>query len=397
MSETRKVMVLDDDVESGRFVCDVAEEMGLSCTSTTDPAVFLEEATEETTLIFLDLAMPEMDGVEMLRMLGQRRCKANIVLMSEADQRIMETVKEVAGPLGLSIVGHIQKPARLKDIEAMLEKHVDLPLRAATAKRKRPMLLDSDLRNAVERNEFVLHYQPQIEIATGAVSGVEALVRWRHPELGMVFPDDFVGAAERLGLMDEVGWMIADQGLADIAQLEGERGVPLKISINVSPYSLHDLKFPDTFQGLLATHGVPAQRLILEITEGGLIQEASAALDVLTRLRKKGVGVSIDDFGTGYSMLGQLRNIPATELKIDKGFVGRMLDMDGDRVMVEKTIEMGRGLGLKVVAEGVETAEQLQLLRSYECDTAQGYLVSRPLPVNQLGQWLEDYRSRRAS
>jgi EAL domain-containing protein (putative c-di-GMP-specific phosphodiesterase class I)/FixJ family two-component response regulator len=396
MSETRKVMVLDDDAESGRYVCDVAEEMGLSCKSTTDPMAFLEGMTEETTLIFLDLVMPEMDGVEMLRMLGQRHCKASIVLMSGADKRIMETVKEMAGPLRLSVVGHIQKPARLKDVEAMLRKHAELHAPAATPERKRLILPDADLRNAVERNEFVLHYQPQIEIATGAVSGVEALVRWRHPGLGLVFPDDFVGAAERLGLIDEVGWMVAERGLTDIAKLEGELGVPLNISINVAPSSLHDLKFPDTFQGLLATHGVPARRLILEITEGGLIQEASAARDVLTRLRMKGVGLSIDDFGTGYSMLGQLRNIPATELKIDKGFVGRMLGMDGDRVMVEKTIEMGRGLGLKVVAEGVETTEQLQLLRSYRCDTAQGYLVSRPLPVNQLEQWLEAYRLRRA-
>jgi EAL domain-containing protein (putative c-di-GMP-specific phosphodiesterase class I) len=387
-------MVLDDDSDSGQFVAEVAEGMGLSCLATTDPMRFLEYLTPETTLIFLDLVMPDIDGVEMLRTLGQRHCKANIVLMSGADKRIMETIEEMAGPLGLSIVGQLQKPVRLKELEAMIESHRELRP-PCDVKQKAPVIVrDADLRRAVQRGEFVLYYQPQIEIATGRMVGVEALVRWQFPGQGLVFPDNFIGRAEQLGLIDQIGWIVANSGLAEVGQFADEMGVAPKLSLNVSVQSLHDLKFPDNLLALIEKFGVLPENLTLEITESGLIQESSSAHDILARLRLKGIQLSIDDFGTGYSMMGQLRNIPASELKIDKSFVCNMHGSDGDRVIVQKTIEIGHELGMKVVAEGVETLEQLHFLRSHGCDIAQGYFFSRPLPALELLEWLKAYRSQ---
>jgi EAL domain-containing protein (putative c-di-GMP-specific phosphodiesterase class I)/ActR/RegA family two-component response regulator len=397
MNSGQRVMVLDDETDSSQFVADVAQAMGLSCVATTDPMRFLECLTTETTLIFLDLVMPNVDGVEMLRMLGQRGCNANIILMSGADPRILETVEEMAGSLGLSIVGHLQKPVRLKELEAAIETHLELRSPCAIPRTPRVIIRDADLRRAVERDQFELHFQPQIEIATGRAAGVEALVRWQFPGHGLIFPDDFIGRAEELGLIDELGWLVAKRGLQQAERFEDEAGPTFRLSLNVSVHSLHDLKFPDILSKIVQGNRIPMENVTLEITESGLIQELSGAHDVLARLRLKGVQLSVDDFGTGYSMMGQLRNIPATELKIDRSFVWNMHGNDGDRVMVQKTIEIGHELGMKVVAEGVETLEQLHFLRSYGCDVAQGYFFSRPLPAQELLEWLKGYRSQQSN
>jgi len=271
-------------------------------------------------------------------------------------------------------------------------------LRPAEEPQPKPkaILQAEDLRRAVELDEFVLHFQPQIEIATGKVVGVEALVRWQHPERGLVFPDDFIARAEELGLIDQLGWIVANRGLSAIGQFADKTGVPLKLSLNVSAYSLHDLKFPDLLLALLKKYGVDAENLIFEITESGLIHELSTSLDVLTRLRMNRVNLSIDDFGTGYAMMRQLRRIPATELKIDKAFVQNIETNGNDRILVAKTIEIGHELGMKVVAEGVETSAQLDFLRLKRCDIAQGYFFSRPLPPDELLSWLTNYRSQLA-
>jgi EAL domain-containing protein (putative c-di-GMP-specific phosphodiesterase class I) len=247
---------------------------------------------------------------------------------------------------------------------------------------------DDELRHAIERDEFVLHYQPQVALATGSVVGVEALVRWRHPQRGLIFPGDFISRLESLGLIDQLGWLVAARGLTEIGQFLRKDGAPLTLSINVSAYSLHDLQFPDRFVSLAGKFGVPPARVILEITESGLIRELSSALDILTRLRMKQVQLSIDDFGTGYAMMQQLRHVPATELKIDQGFVRDMQSKNDARVLVQKLIEMGHELGMKVLAEGVETAEQLEMLRASGCDLVQGYFISRPLPPPELLKWL---------
>ena len=392
MTSVSHILAIDDDADICELISATAEANGLECTATTDPTVFFDALTPKTSLIVLDLIMPGIDGVELLRLLGQRRCKADIVLISGVGKRIIETAEELAHAHGLSTVGHLEKPFRVADLEEILKKHAQSIATPIPRPRSSIAVEDSDLRGAIERDEFVLHYQPQIDIATCNVTGLEALVRWKHPARGLIFPDDFIARLEGLGLIDQLSWLVFDRGLAEIGKFANKNDVTPMLSFNVSALSLNDLSFPDTMAALIAAHGLSPQRIVLEITETSLIQNLTHSLDVLARLRMKQMQLSIDDFGTGYSMMQQLRTIPATQLKIDRSFVGKMHCTESDRVMVQKTIEIGHDLGMKVVAEGVETEAQLDFLRVSGCDIAQGYLFSRPLPVNELLNWLATYR-----
>ena len=392
MTVNQKILILDDEVDVGEFVSAAAQGMGFECTATTDATTFLKALTPDTTLILLDLLMPDMDGIELLRLLGEQKCKASIVLMSGVDKRVLETAAQLAQVLGLSLVGHLQKPFRLAELEGILARSVE-PATLPIVQPGAQITQNEELRSAIERDEFVLHYQPLIDIATGRILGIEALVRWQHPERGLIFPDHFIGRMEELGLIDELGWIVVSRGLSEVGQFANGDGRAPMLSLNESVYSLHDLKFPDILVSIAEKNGVAPGNVTIEITESRLIEELSRALDILTRLRMKQVKLSIDDFGTGYAMMRQLKIIPATELKIDKSFVQDMQGSDQDRIMVEKSIEMGHELGMNVIAEGVETQEQLDFLRLKGCDGAQGYLFTRPLPPAELVSWLKTYRS----
>lgn len=395
MTKSANILVIDDEADVGEFICAAAAGLGLQCVATTDVVEIRELYTPHTTLILLDLMMPEVDGIEVLRLLSGLKCEARIVLMSGISKRLLETAEKLGQALGLSVAGHLVKPFRLAELEEALKNHATHHGSAPVKQNHHIAIPDERLRSAMDNHEFVLHYQPQIDIATGKVFGIEALARWQHPEEGLIYPDDFIGRAEAIGIIDELGWMVADRGLSEFKQFaDGNHDLP-RLAVNVSVHSLRDLDFPDTFLSLMKKHGVPAENVILEITESGLIDQLSRSLDVLTRLRLKNVQLSIDDFGTGYAMMQQLVNIPATELKIDRIFIMNMKANGSDRVMVQKTIEMGHDLGMAVMAEGVETEEQLDFLRLKGCDSAQGYFFSHALPADEMTGWLDAYRSGR--
>ena len=389
---SQTILVIDDDADVGMLIAEVAQGKSLPCTVTTDAECFMQALTPNTTLIFLDLVMPDVDGIEILRKLGHKGCHAAIVVMSGIGKRVIESTSTLGQSLGLNMVGHLTKPFRISELECLLASQIDPgPTPSPISTNKKIHFEDGELLRAIQRDEFVLHYQPQIEIATGRVVGVEGLVRWEHPKHGLVFPDNFIKSAEDIGLIDQLTLLVFRHGLSEIGLFITEHQQPLNLSLNVSVGSLLDLELPNKFIDMVHAHMVHPSTIILEITESGLIRELSRTLDVLTRLRLKCVQLSIDDFGTGYSMMQQLRNVPATELKIDKSIIHNICT-DDDRVILQKTIELGHDLGMKVVAEGVETQGQLDFLRSKGCDVAQGYLFSRPLPSKQLISWLTEYR-----
>jgi len=392
MSPGNRIVLIDDDRVVGEIVSALAMAMGLKCDITRTPEDFFERIGPDTTLILLDLVMPEMDGIEILRLLGERHCKARIVLMSGINIRVIETAKKLAQSLGLVVVGHLQKPFPINQLQEILGANLGTEKPVAHQHELRIAIPDEDLLRAFDRDEFVLYYQPQINIATGVVTGVEALSRWEHPELGLVFPDNFIYKIENLGLMDRFCWITAERALNEVKQFSTVNGHLPRLAINVSVSSLRDLKFPDIFMNLARKYDFPAERIVLEITESGLM-EFSLALDVLTRLRMRNFQLSIDDFGTGYSMMKQLQNVPAIELKIDKTFVQHMHASHADLVMVEKIIEMGHELDMEVIAEGVETEEQYKILRERGCDGVQGFLFSRALPPAEIMRWLETHRA----
>jgi EAL domain-containing protein (putative c-di-GMP-specific phosphodiesterase class I)/FixJ family two-component response regulator len=392
MSSGDRIVLIDDDRVVGEIVSALAKAMGLECDITRTPEQFFERVGPHTTLILLDLVMPEMDGIEILRLLGERNCKARIVLMSGINIRVIETAKKLAQSLGLSVVGHLQKPFPITQLQELLGANIAPEKPADNQSEQRIAIPDEDLRRAFDRDEFVIYYQPQINISTGVVTGVEALSRWQHPELGLVFPDNFIFRIEALGLMDRFCWITAERALNEVKQFSASNGHLPRLAINISVSSLRDLKFPDILMNLARKYDFPAERIVLEITESGLM-EFSLALDVLTRLRMRNFQLSIDDFGTGYSMMKQLQNVPAIELKIDRTFVQHMHANHADLVMVEKIIEMGHELDMEVIAEGVETQEQYKILREKGCDGVQGFLFSRALPPIEIIRWLETHRA----
>ena len=392
MSSGNRIVLIDDDRVVGEIVSALAKAMGLQCDITRTPEDFFDRIGPDTTLILLDLVMPEMDGIEILRLLGERNCKARIVLMSGINIRVIETAKKLAQSLGLVVVGHLQKPFPISQLQELLGANLSTMKPAVPPDEERISIADEDLIRAFDRDEFVVYYQPQINIATGIVTGVEALSRWEHPELGLIFPDNFISRIEALGLMDRFCWITAERALNEVKQFSAANGYLPRLAINISVSSLRDLKFPDIFMNLARKYDFPAERIVLEITESGLM-EFSLALDVLTRLRMRNFQLSIDDFGTGYSMMKQLQNVPAIELKIDKTFVKHMDANHADLVMVEKIIEMGHELEMEVIAEGVETEEQFKILREKGCDGVQGYLFSRALPPVEIIRWLETHRA----
>lgn len=395
MARSGKILVIDDEVDVGELIAATAQALGLRCIATTDASALQSLLTPDVTLILLDLMMPEMDGIEALRLLSDLKCKAGVVLMSGINKRVIETAEKLARTLGLFVAGHLVKPFNIADLEDLLLKHHMQRMTAAIQANSRTPIPDAELRAAINHDEFVIHYQPQIEIATGRVIGVEALVRWQHPERDLIFPDYFISRLEELDLIDDLGWLVAKRALGEAAHFAANGRPAPRLALNVSVNSIRDLKFPDRVAALLLEHDVPPDGVILEITETGLLNELARTLDVLARLRVKGIQLSIDDFGTGYAMMEQLVNIPATELKIDRLFVSSALVNDSNRILVQKTIEIGHELGMRVIAEGVETKQQLDFLRKEGCDSAQGYLFSRPLPANQFVQWHNNYSSSR--
>ena len=395
MANTDRVLVIDDDNTVCELVSALARTMGLVCDTTKDATSFLDRVTPETSLILLDLMMPEMDGIEVLRLLGERQSKARILLISGMDKRVLETAEKLAQSLGLSVVGHLQKPFPLNELRDILS---SIAVLEAPVERNEPppvSISDDQLRQAMANREFVNYYQPQIDLETGQVIGVEALARWRNRNQGLVLPENFIARLENLGLIDELCWNAAELALSEAKSFVGKTGVLPRVSINVSMHSLRRLEFPDAMLSMAKKYNFPAEAIAIEITESRLMSEISHTLDVLTRLRMKNFQLSIDDFGTGYAMMRQLQNVPATELKIDKSIIQTMHQNDSDRVMVEKIIEMGHELKMSVIAEGVIAEEQCELLRAKGCDAAQGFLFSKPLPVGELVQWIEAYEAGR--
>jgi diguanylate cyclase (GGDEF)-like protein len=305
----------------------------------------------------------------------------------------------VAIELGASI-GIAVQPDHGDDVSTLL-RHADVAMyeakRAATSietyshdrdpySAERLQLL-GDLRRALLHDELVLHFQPKVALHTGRVIGVEALVRWQHPERGLLGPGDFLSLAERTGLIADVTRWVLDAAVRQCGAWR-EEGTDLPVAVNLAAANIVDATLPDAVAETLRRYDVPGDRLECEISEDTVMGDPRRATDVLERLRALGVRLSLDDFGTGHSSLSYLKRLPLDEVKIDRSFVIGMAEDASDAAIVRSTIDLARHLGLAVVAEGVETAEVLDVLASLDCDVAQGFLLSQPLPAAELDAWL---------
>ena len=286
----------------------------------------------------------------------------------------------------------ISRAAIARHDAASLPGHLQIYQQDRDLAHQRQITLIRDLRRAVVEGELFLCYQPKLDLKRGHVCQAEALLRWQHPTLGQVSPAEFIPLAERTGSMGSLTLWVIEEAIRQIAEW-AQRGMLIQLSVNISVDDLADDDLAIRVTTLLMQYRVEAQQLIFEITESAIMHNPQQALSVLEQLRGCGISLSVDDFGTGYSSLAQLQRLPVQELKIDQSFVRNLNGTSGDGVIVRSTIEMSHNLGLKVVAEGVEFEPSLKLLKLWNCDTAQGYLISRPLNAMAFERWMRRART----
>lgn len=270
---------------------------------------------------------------------------------------------------------------------AKLPGHLQMYEHGRDLAHRRQITLIRDLRHAASNGELLLHYQPKLDMREGRVSQAEALLRWQHPLLGMVSPAEFIPLAERTGSIQTLTNWVINEGMRQLSEWN-QRGMRLQLSLNISAEDLLSADLAARVLARLRSYSLPPEQLVFEITESAVMREPERALKVLHQLRDCGISLSVDDFGTGYSSLAHLKRLPVQELKIDQSFVRDLDETSEDAVIVRSTIEMSHNLGLKVVAEGVEYAHSLRLLERWHCDTAQGYLISRPLTAAAFEAWV---------
>jgi EAL domain-containing protein (putative c-di-GMP-specific phosphodiesterase class I)/CheY-like chemotaxis protein len=396
-----KLLLLDDESFALRLLTHQLTKLGFTeIVSFDEPAqalAVLEQDVRCADMVLLDLQMPGIDGIEFIRHLARLRFHGGLVLISGEDERILQTARRLAEAHQLDVRGAVHKPVAPAALSAMLgpaesARRGPTPVRnpAVPATAYTPERIAA----GIAAGEFVNVYQPKVRLSDGEVTGVETLVRWKHPNDGLVMPSQFIELAEEHGLIDPLTRTILVNAL-DQGKRWRLEGRDLHVAVNISMESLSTLEFPDFVASMVRAAGIPPHLLVLEVTESRLMKNPLAVLDVLTRMRLKHVGLSIDDFGTGHSSLAQLRDIPFDELKVDRRFVHQAHADSATRTILEASLGIARQLGMRSVAEGVELQSDWDLLRELGCDVAQGYFVARPMPAAAFTKWFGEWETRR--
>ncbi len=392
---SEKILLLDDDPFMLKLLGLMLAAMGFTeitaCTRGSDALDSIDGPTGVPALILFDLNMPGMDGVEFVRHLVERHYGGSLILVSGENERMLQTAEALVRAHRMDVVGRLHKAVTRQALSGLLEKWT--PQRVVKPKLAKREYSADEVRAAIVNREFVNHYQPKVNVQTGQVHGVEALVRWRHPVHGMVYPDQFIGVAEEHGLIDDLTAVVLRAALDDVKRWS-DLGLALRVAVNVSMDSLGSLNFPDFVATQAAACGVSPEHVVLEVTESRLMKDLRIPLEVLARLRLKRFSLSIDDFGTGHSSLAQLLNFPFDELKVDRGFVHGACADETLRAIYDASLGLAKQLGMDFVAEGVEDLDDWNFLRRTGCSMAQGYFIGRPMPAEALPVWIDGWALR---
>ena len=381
--------VIDDEQQSVNMIKEFASLLGYKTQGFTHASDFfnLTDEFKDGSVVILDLNMPEMDGIEVMRKMVEMNRKLPIILVSGYDAGVLHSAEQLAKAYSLDIVSTLTKPFDFNVFKEVLKKTSNLK-KSILSPNKSSVTAD-DLAIALDQNQLLLHYQPQIDIKTSKLIGVEALATWQHPQFGLIKPDIFIPIAEKSGLIKELTAIVIKQAVEQ-ALFWKHKQLLIQVSVNISAENIISLSLPEQIKHMLDVHKLDPAMLTLEITESALMGELVTSLDILTRLRMKGIQLSIDDFGTGYSSLSQLYRMPFTELKVDKSFVMNMSNNEDARGIVKTCIMLGHELNMKVIAEGVEDKQTLNILREMGCDIAQGYYIARSMPAEKIIPWLRN-------
>ncbi len=344
----------------------------------------VEQNDGRIDFILLDLKMPEMDGIQFLRRLHLRSYTGTIGILSGESAGVISLAMDLARRHGLNVVGPLDKPMKVDVLDALFTAPQKAIEKSATSSGFQPTA--SDLRAALSQRRIIAHYQPIIQAEDSALVSVEALARWDHSIHGVLAPYLFIPLAEKSGQVRELTLQMIGNVLRDIDVLNAI-DPELSISINLGAAVLEDTQFPDIIAKLVAEVGETSERFILEITESKLIEDAIAPMEVLARLDLMGFRLSLDDFGTQYSNFEQLTRFPFKELKIDKRFVQSSNTDVRSKATFETCAQLGQRLGMRIVAEGIETDQDWHFAKDLGVDKLQGFKFARPMPVNELISW----------
>lgn len=407
-----RLLIIDDDPDVSQTLQTLAESTGFEVITTgSDISFSAQLALFEPDVIIVDLAMPDRDGLQLIEQLADLNNKAQLVLVSNLDHEALDAVAQSATNKGMRMLGILQKPAPVGQIRQLLTLYLSANKRKAPVRNnwqqqlgnKDWMPTQDDLIDVIENDLLTLNYQPKLDCATGSLIGFEALARWEIPGKGTVTPDVFVPLAENSHLMSTLTCNIAQRGLRWLADIQKSPILSncnlrpefapdkLTLALNLSIRCLEDPDMPDKLEEICTTVGIDPGSVVLEIGEASVMHDPDALLVPLQRFRQKRFQLSIDDFGTAFSSMLHLVRMPFTELKIDKDFVGQADTSDEAREVIKCIIDLATSLGLRSVAEGVESAKTRDYLRDCGCDAFQGYLVSRPVNEDQLLDWSKAY------
>lgn len=387
------VMLVEDHAFQRRLGLRLLADLGISrLEEAADGFLALDILRASSTkpdVILVDLDLPGMDGIEFIGFVAQEHLAKSIAVVSAMDPALLHTVQVMAKASGLRVLGAVEKPltpGKLTQVLSLFETGSVPAGEMAIV----PVTLEQ-LRLAINNGEIFPMFQPQVEFNNGKVVGVEALARWRTSDGQLIPAAQFIPMIEKNGLIEELTLLMLTQS-CEWHQRWKKEGLDLRVSVNVSAHNLTGPEVADRYEKVLRQHGVSPSDIILEITESSVMGDTARGLGMLARLRLKGFGLSVDDFGTGYSSLAQLSQIPFTELKIDYGFVHDSPNQPRKRAVIEASLDLARKLDLHVVAEGVETMEEWQLLAQLGCHIAQGFLISPAVEGDKLNDAIQNWR-----
>lgn len=383
MYQVGKVLLVDDDptqliVLSGYF-------MGLGCdqifeaSSAKKALEIVRENKAEISLIVSDLMMPDMDGIEMLRALKQEGYNGSLALISSLEQNLIDSARKLGDLHQLKIIGTCRKPLTKQNLDNVFH-GVNFTEQASYKATNTSTELDAVL-VGLEADQFIPHYQPKVDVLSGRIVGAEALVRWEHPEKGLIQPAEFLPAFEANNLIPDLTFLMFRKALGDMKKWQGS-DIQIKVAVNVSATEIADLAFPGKIQVLLREFDIEARKIVIEVTENQVLEFNSISMEVLTRLRLMGIDIAIDDFGTGYSNLSTLKEFPYTELKIDQAFIRGMTKDSFSQETVRVAATLGRQLNMRLLAEGVESADEWEFVKQRGIDEVQGFYIARPMPAD---------------
>ncbi len=390
-------LVVEDDDFQRRLTVDMLKSLGAMSVSESGNGrqaldIIRGANTRPVNVTLCDLKMPEMDGMEFIRHLGQEGHNGSIVITSALDGKLLSSVARMARMYGIRLLGTIEKPVVLECLRELLKKHDPVKEKLPQANDAVCFTID-EICDGICADQFEPFFQPKVDLKSGRLVGAEALARWIHPKHGVIGPNAFISPLEQSGNIDDLTFlMLRKSALACRSFLES--GYPLTVSVNLSLLSLNNSALAEKITQMVRDAGVGTEYIVLEITESAAMTDVALALENLARLCMNGFALSIDDFGTGYSSVQQLTRIAFSELKIDHSFVKDFTDNAAMGVVVESSIDMAHKLGMKSVAEGVETKEDWDTLRTIGADTAQGYYIAKPMDLVAFHHFIETYSCR---